>query len=147
MNLLNLESKDICAAACHRVERFILTLVLPPLAAGVVLHAPAALAQQSSAEGGQVIEEVVVTGIRRSIIDAIALKRSADQITDAISRRGHRPFARRERGRVAAADQRRPIAATQWRRCRCRRAWLDRESARTGRLHGRQSDRPKLGAG
>ena len=85
MKLLNLDSRDVAAEARHRVERMMLTLVLPLLAAGVVLHAPAVLAQQASAEDEQVIEEVVVTGIRRSIIDAIALKRSADQITDAIS--------------------------------------------------------------
>ena len=86
MKPLNLESRDAVAEARLRVERIILALVLLPLAAGVVLHAPAVLAQQSSAEAEPVIEEVVVvTGIRRSIIDAIALKRSADQITDAIS--------------------------------------------------------------
>ena len=85
MLLLNPELKDICEEARHRVERIALTLVLPLIAAGVVLHAPAVLAQEASADPEQVIEEVVVTGIRRSIIDAIALKRGADQITDAIS--------------------------------------------------------------
>ena len=62
----------------HRpLSFFLLALLL----AGVIAQSPAALAQQESAA----IEEIVVTGIRRSITDAIAAKRNSDRISDGIS--------------------------------------------------------------
>ena len=62
----------------HRAHSFFLPALL---LAGVIAQSPAALAQQQ----GAAIEEIVVTGIRRSITDAIAVKRNSDRISDGIS--------------------------------------------------------------
>lgn len=57
---------------------FVITLAA--LTVACLTQAPLALAQQEAA-----LEEVVVTGIRRSIEDAIGVKRGASEIVDAIS--------------------------------------------------------------
>lgn len=69
------------AGAFRRVKRFILHILSALLLAGALVQSPLARAQQQA----DAIEEIVVTGIRRSIADAIAIKRDSDRITDGIS--------------------------------------------------------------
>ncbi|MEE4219227.1 MAG: TonB-dependent receptor [Xanthomonadales bacterium] len=54
------------------------------LALGVVGIAPA-MAQSSGSEEASMMEEVTVTGVRRSLIDSAAIKRDADGVVDALS--------------------------------------------------------------
>ena len=51
----------------------------------VILMASGALYAQTTDEEAEIMEEVVVTGMRASLQDALATKRNADQIMDAIS--------------------------------------------------------------
>lgn len=69
------------AGAQCGVHRTVSLFLLAALLAGGIVQSPAALAQQQ----GAAIEEIVVTGIRRSVTDAIAIKRDSDQIMDGIS--------------------------------------------------------------
>ena len=54
------------------------------LALGAVGIAPAPVMAQNADEAG-LMEEVVVTGVRRSLMDSAAIKRDSDGVVDAIS--------------------------------------------------------------
>ena len=64
----------------HTLTQFIRACLVPTIAL-----ASGTLFAQDANEEAEVIEEVVVTGMRASLQDALATKRDADQIMDAIS--------------------------------------------------------------
>ena len=56
-----------------------------PLAKGVALALGATIGVPVVAQGQEVVEEVVVTGIRGSLMQSMDIKRQADGVVDAIS--------------------------------------------------------------
>ena len=64
------------------------TLKLTPLASGIALAmgvVPLSVAAQSSDNDEMMMEEVIITGVRRSLIDSTAIKRDSDGVVDALS--------------------------------------------------------------